>query len=159
MCYECLLDRPATFAWQTHEYIKITKQGTEKFNDLIRNITWSEVIEKFPKVDEMVESFQNKLDDIMSACFSWKRVRRKSNHAPWLSDGLRQQIKKRLAIFRTEGRSARWKRLDSGIKNTIELRKAAYFERESEKLKEAGRNASWYSILTCLLYTSPSPRD
>ena len=91
------------------------------------------------------------------------------------------------------------------MKETLIIRKAAYFEKETEQLREAGRSASWYTILTkvmdddaptlwfisdlepnkqpaelaeelavhftditnearklvesCLLYTSPSPRD
>ena len=37
--YECLLSRPASFVWETHEYVKITKDGTEKFGNLIRTKT------------------------------------------------------------------------------------------------------------------------
>ena len=96
----------------------------------------------------MVLKFQEILESIVSSCFSWKRVRRKSNDSPWLTDGLRVQIKKRLAIFKSEGRSIRWKRLDICIKNTIETRKGAYFQKETDMLREAGRQASWYSILT-----------
>ena len=42
----------------------------------------------------------------------------------------------------------RWKRLDTSIKKLILIRKAEFFNRETEKLKAAGRTASSYSILT-----------
>ena len=107
-----------------------------------------EVEANYPDVDRMTEEFHCILDRFISSCFSWKRVRRKSNDAPWLSDHLRSLIKRRIAIFRSEGRSTRWKRLDKSIRASIESRKAVYFDKETEKLKAAGRNASWYSILS-----------
>ena len=76
-----------------------------------------------------------------------EKMRRKSNSSPWLTDGLRAQIKKSLSVFRSEGRSLRWKRLDISIKSMLELRKKSYFEKESERIKKAGRNGSWYSLL------------
>ena len=56
--------------------------------------------------------------------------------------------KKRLSIFRAEGRSQRWKRLDKSIKKTLETRKGTYFDRESQRIKKAGKNGSWYNILS-----------
>ena len=109
--FECLLQRPATFAWETHEYIKITKAGTEKFNNLIKAEKWESVTELAPQVDLMVARFQEILDLHMSECFVWKRIRRRSTDSPWLTDNLRAQIKKRTAIFRSEGRSERWRRI------------------------------------------------
>ena len=34
--YNCLLERPATFAWVTQEYLKVTPKGTERFESLIK---------------------------------------------------------------------------------------------------------------------------
>ena len=98
---------------------------------------WSSVKSLSPNVDAMTEKFNSILDTHMSECFSWKKVRRKSNESPWMTDGLRASIKKRLAIFKSEGRSSRWKRIDKGIKSPIEIRKGSYFKRETEKIKQA----------------------
>ena len=70
VCYKCLLDRPASFAWQTHEYIKITEKGKEKFNQLIRAQDWHSVTAAHPVIDTMVEEFQYLLSSLLSACFS-----------------------------------------------------------------------------------------
>ena len=146
--YESRLNRPATFAWETHEYIKLTEEGTRKFGDLIRNESWNSVLELAPDPDKMVSEFQAILDRYVSSCYSWKRIRRKSNDVPWLTDGIRALVRKRMSIFRSEGRSIRWKRLDTSIKKTIETRKGTYFDKETERLKQSGRSSSWYSILT-----------
>ena len=95
-----------------------------------------------------MSEFQSILDRHVSSCFNWKRVHRKSNDSPWLTDGLRSWIKKRLAVFRAEGRSARWKRLDTSIKQSIMSRKSKYFDSETERIKKAGKNGSWYNVLS-----------
>ena len=70
---ECFLSKPATFAWETHEYIKLTEKGTNKFTELIREENWNSVLELAPDTDRMVEEFQCILDCYLSACFSWKQ--------------------------------------------------------------------------------------
>ena len=64
-----------------------------------------------------------------------------------MTDGLRKQMNKRIAIFRAEGRSVRWKRLGRSIKETLEFRKGKYFDKESERLRKVGNSSKWYSIL------------
>ena len=56
-------------------------------------------------------------------------------------------VKKRLAIFRSEGRLPRWKSIDKAIKRTLSTRKDIYFYKETERLRTIGRGAGWYSIL------------
>ena len=45
VCYECILERSATFAWQMHEYVKITEEGTARFNGLLAKQDWRGVQE------------------------------------------------------------------------------------------------------------------
>ena len=35
--FECLLERPANFTWETHEYLQITEEGIQNFCTLIKN--------------------------------------------------------------------------------------------------------------------------
>ena len=53
-----------------------------------------------------------------------------------------------MCIFRSEGRSAKWKRLDTSIKKSLLIRKGNYFDKESERIKKAGRNGSWFNVLS-----------
>ena len=63
----------------------------------------------------MAAAFHERLDECMKACYSWKKVRRRTNDKPWISDGLRKRIKQRLAVFRGEGWSERWKKMDLSL--------------------------------------------
>ena len=130
--YDCLLYRPATFAWETHEFLKVTEEGSEEFSRRIKNQDWSLVSSLAPNMDKMAEKFNLILDKHLSACFSWKRLRKKSTESPWLSEGLRRQMRVRKAVFRQEGRSHKWIKLDKAIKKTFELRKGNYFNKESD---------------------------
>ena len=55
-------------------------------------------------------------------------------------------MKRRKAIFRREGRSDHWKRLDRSIKKTLDYRRRKYNEEQKEKLEEIGKSSRWYSI-------------
>ena len=67
-------------------------------------------------------------------------------------------MKKRMAVFRVEGRSPKWRRIDQAIKNSLEIRKSKYFETECEKLRTMGRSHQWYAVLSKMLDDdSPKP--
>ena len=44
--YDAILTRPATFAWETSEYIKVTREGSAKF----KNEDWNTVNKASPAV-------------------------------------------------------------------------------------------------------------
>ena len=150
VAYNAILTRPAAFSWETSEYLKITSEGSQEFKTLIGAEVWSELEKLHPNVDKMTETFHQKLDRMIGKCFVWKKSRKKSNEKPWISDHIRKLEKKRLAIFREEGRSIRWKILDKAIKATINKRKEIYFSKETDRLKAIGRGAGWYSALNKL---------
>ena len=114
--FEALLPRPKSFTWETHEYLQITEEGKRKFVEDFNKVDWSPLKEAWPNQDLMVNIFHTTLDNLVDACFCWKRVRRKSTDKPWISDAVRARIKRRKAVFREEGRSILFKILDKGIK-------------------------------------------
>ena len=146
--FEALLPRPKAFTWETHEYLQITKEGKKKFIETLNSTDWTTLKQAWPDQERMVEVFHVRLDEVIDACFSWKRVRRKSNDKPWITDEIRARIRRRKAVFRQEGRSELFKLLDKGIKKTIAFRKKKYEyeEKMTEKLEQAGRNNQWYNI-------------
>ena len=145
--YNCALERPATFAWISQEYLRTTPKGIEKFENLVKNQDWTPV-SNCGTADEKAEALNRILNEHLSNCFEWKRIRKRSTESPWITEGLRNQIKKRRNIFKCEGRSTRWKRIDKSIKKTLEIRQSKYFEKESDRLKSLGRPSSWYSLLS-----------
>ena len=107
---EARLPRPKAFRWEIHEYLKITKDGMERFKNIMDKENWKLLNSYWPDQDKMVEEFQSKLYSTLMSCFSWKRVRRRTSDKPWISDALRCRIRRRKAVFRLQGRSEVWKR-------------------------------------------------
>ena len=94
----------------------------------------------------MAEAFNSVLMDHLNACYEWKRIRRTSNDKPWLTDAIRAQMKRRKAIFRAEGRSNHWKRLDKSIKRSLDFKRRKYNEDQKKKLEAMGKTSQWYGI-------------
>ena len=67
----------------------MTAEGTEKFSELIAKESWEDVKENNLSVDIMTQKFHDKLNWVVSKCFTWKKSRHKSNESPWLTEGLR----------------------------------------------------------------------
>jgi len=97
-------------------------------------------------VNEMADAFSGTLKELMDGCFRWVKNRKKSNEKPWITAHVKNMIKKRQDIFREEGRSAHWKRLDKSIKETISLRRKRYLTEMRDSLCKNGNGSRWYGI-------------
>ena len=51
-----MLEQPAHFAWETHEYLKMSDEGNDIFCSLIRGQDWTMVKEK-SNVNKMTAAF------------------------------------------------------------------------------------------------------
>ena len=69
---ESLFPRPKTFTWEVHEYLEITKQGTNDFIEKLAREDWTPVLNNSPDVDKMVHAFHTILDGHLYSCFRWK---------------------------------------------------------------------------------------
>ena len=67
--YECKLNRPATFAWETHEYLKLTEEGIQGFCEKVECLDWDEVEKVGQDVDEMTREFHRILDKLIGEFF------------------------------------------------------------------------------------------
>ena len=143
---EAKLPRQKAFKWEIHEFLRLTKAGKDRFKKLLDEEDWQKLNLLWPDQDKMAREFHSRLDHLILSCFSWNRVRRKTTSKPWISDAIRVGIRRRKAVFRLQGRSDVWKRLDKGIKKTIAFRKRLYEKKMTEKLESAGKMGQWFSI-------------
>ena len=143
---ESLLSRQRPFSWEVHKYLQVTPEGDFDFKQRIMNEKWTAVTDALPNGHLMAVKFHEVLNNHLEACYSWKRVRRKSNDKPWITDGIRRQMKRRKAIFRREGRSEHWKRLDKSIKKLLNFRKSKYNMNQKTKLENSGNTSQWYNV-------------
>ena len=148
---ESLLSRQRAFTWETHYYMKTTLEGDGEFKALVQAEDWADVLLLSPDGNAMTAAFHNRLESFLSQCYVWRKVRRKSSDKPWISDGVRAQIKRRKGVFRAQGRSELWKRLDKSIKKTINYRKAQYNSSQKTRLETIRKSGQWYNIAKFLI--------
>ena len=60
-----MLTRPASFVWETSEYLKITTEGCNEFKELINKEDWEDIQQLRPNIDKMTELFHDKLDKMV----------------------------------------------------------------------------------------------
>ena len=77
----------------------------------------------------------------MNSLFPTKTTRRKSTDLPWINNDIRRKIVRRKAIFRDEGRSARWRRHKTITDRIIKDRRERYFGNQKMHIlaKDAAR--------------------
>ena len=82
----------------------------------------------------------------MGSCFAWKKIRKKSNNKPWMTDSILERIDDRQKVSRREGRLPLFNRLNKGIQKSIKIRKKKCEENMMSKLENTGKSNQWYSI-------------
>ena len=153
-----VLPRPRAFVWEVHQYLKTSREGDDQLVQLLSQQDWASVKILDPNNHDMALEFHRILDELMNRCYTWKKVRRRTTDKPWISDGLRDSIRRRAAVFRETGRSLRWKRLDKAIKKTLAFRKREYNKRQKERLEACGRTGQWWNI-SKFLVSDENPRQ
>ena len=73
------------------------------------------------------DAYQATVTSTIETFFPLITTRRKSTDLPWVNSRIRRRIKQRKAIFRCEGRSARWRRHKNKTEELIATRREGYF--------------------------------
>ena len=150
------------------------RQDSERdFGEWIKAYDWSAVMAAKGS-NAKAETYQEIVTAAIRTFFPTITTRRKSTDLPWINSYIRRQIRRRHAIFREHGRSDRWHRQKIRTDNLIKVRRDKYFEVQKKIiLAEDGSRVffknvrryksadkpSIFDVRSCLLYTSPSPRD
>ena len=105
---------------------------------------WSE-LEEGVSVDTMWEVVRKAIDVLTEQHFPLVRVRKRSNESLWITRGIRRLWKKKIRIYKKEGRSQAWWDTDAIIQGKIEDSRNAFVEKILEE-GNAGRSffaATW----------------
>ena len=113
------LPKKKRFTWTKKRIRTRNSKGDIMFGKLLREVDWNEFYANTKTSSEMVDRLHQDLESWMDKCYPFKTVRRRSNEATWITNGIRRKIRMRMAVFRREGRSQKWLKLDKQIKKMI----------------------------------------
>ena len=95
-------------------------------------------------VDDMWERVENAIRELTDQNFPLVRVRKRSNESPWITRGIRRLWKKKIRIYKKEGKSQAWWEVDRVLQERIEASRAQFVE----KMLEQGTNGSSFYAAT-----------
>ena len=96
----------------------------------------------------MAEALGKTLDQAMAMFFPLITRRLRSDQDPWVNVALERMIVRRKKIFKLQGRSKSWKKVNRRTEQIIKERKRGYLEYQVEKAVEKGGLGNRFASLT-----------
>ena len=106
-------------------------------------------------VDNMWQQIEVAVDTLTERHFPLVRVRKRSNESLWITRGIRRLWKKKIRVYKKEGKSARWWDIDRLLQERIEKSRVEFVE----KMFEEGNNGrSFYAATKRLAKAAVVPQ-
>ena len=141
----CVLEVPRreVFRWEIYTYRHYDQAAVERFKDWIVMHEWREVLGAVGPEDK-ADAYQATLTKAIDDCFPLKTRKKKSTDLPWMTDGIRKQIKDRKELFAREGgiRTDAWKVEKKRTADLIKKSKRGYMDVQKGHIlaEDANRN-------------------
>ena len=134
------------FKIKKYQIRKVTKKGKDGFIAEFKKVDWSPIYE-ISGADGRNEFFYGIIMTLMDKYFPIKSFKVKNTDLPWMTDWLRNKIKRRNKLYKETGKSDAWRVLKLEIIRDLETLKKAYFNKECQKLSEPGSHRISFSAL------------
>ena len=127
--------------WETFTHRPFSTKGGEAFVQELSSMDWDPVYREHTS-NGMAAKYQQIIDDLMNRHFPEKTTKRKESDLPWLNNVGRKMIKKKNAIYKSEGKTDRWLTQCNKVEAYLEGRRQSFLERQREKFSgpDAARN-------------------
>ena len=113
--------------WERYSYRPFTKEGGVKFKEELLSADWQDVL-SLSGSNQKADQLQVRLDSLMERYFPIKTVTRKDTDLPWINDNALSMIKKKNAIYKSEGKSDRWELQRAKVESYLEQRRLKFIE-------------------------------
>ena len=124
------------------------------FADDLKKWDWKD-IKGSTNVDQMWGVIEEVITNLTSKHFPLERVRKRSNESPWITRGIRRLWKKKIRIYKKDGRSQAWWDTDAVLQDKIDKSRNKFVE----KMLEQGNNGrSFYAAMRKLAKAAVVPQ-
>ena len=112
-------------------------------------------LQEAPTVEGMTQELELAMSTLTEKHFPLARVRRRSNEDPWITRKIRRLWKKKVRVYKKEGKSDKWWRVDSDLQREIGEAKSDFVER----LLEGGNNGKSFYAATRKLSAAKTTQE
>lgn len=127
------IEKKTPINWTTYTYQPYTESGASKFAEELSARDWGEVYAQQGS-NQMAIRFQQIVDDMMLRHFPPRTVKRRDSDLPWFDSVARKMSRKKLAIYRAEGKSERWTKQSEKLQARLDRRQQVYLAKQRDKL-------------------------
>ena len=120
----------------------------------LRNWNWEE-LRGCDSVDDMWGQLEGVIDKLTECHFPLVRVRKRSNESPWITWGIRRLWKKKIRVYKKEGKSQNWWDVDRVLQEKIDKSRAEFVEKI---LDEGNSGRSFYTTTKSLAKAAVVPQ-
>ena len=119
--------------WEKYTYRPFNEKSAERFVEELNEYEWDEVY-NMAGSNEMAMKLQLILDGLMDKYFPKKTIRRKDSDLPWFNWTARKMSMKKQAIYKSEGKSARWESQCEKLENYLAKGRENFLKNQRDKL-------------------------
>ena len=120
----------------------ITSSGKDMFKELIEAYDWNQI--KRNDSSGTAQAFDCILSEFFEQSFPVKTRKFKSTDAPWFNQEARRAVKRKIRIYRLEGKSERYKRAQIDCDRIIGEAKKRFWNRVLEKTAVTRNSSEYY---------------
>ena len=119
--------------WESYTYRPFNERGAVAFIAELSEVDW-EPLYALPTADDMAVKLQHVLDGLMEKHFPEKVVKRKESDLPWFNGTARKMVRKKQAIYKSEGKSRRWEEQAVKVEAYLERGRQNFLRNQRDKL-------------------------
>ena len=138
------IPRKEPVKWESYSYRPYSTQGEAAFVEEMAAVNWDQLLQS-QDVNKKVGMLHAVLGDMMNRHFPLKTAKRRETDLPWLDQHARKMIKKKSAIYKAEGQSARWLAMREKIDKHLEKRREAFLAKQRDKFIGPQAHVSFFA--------------
>ena len=130
---------------------RVTDEGILAFGKWLTKQTWNEVYSA-TTADAKVSALHAAFNRGVSECFEKRFQKRKTTEPPWMTDAIRDMIRKRREVYKAdEGRSLQWLSFKKRIAKIVKERKKTFYKQLRDKFTGAESSRNFYKNVNGIL--------
>ena len=152
------MQRVPSYTTESYSYYHVDEQRIRSFGNWWNKQDLTSIYNCDSSTD-MVRALHTLFDAGMQANFEYKTRNKKSSEPCWMADWIRDLIKDRRRVFRTDGRrSARWRDFKKKTSKIVRSRRSKYNQQILTKFREDNNPGNFFKHVDGLLGNNNKPR-
>ena len=130
-------------AWEVFTYRPYTDKGAAAMKRDLEVQDWG-IVTSCHGSNAKAIAYQSIVEDLMNKNFPLKTVRRREGDLPWFNNKAKKMTRKKQAVYKAEGKSDRWLRLQEGLDRYLDKRKEGFLGAQREKFTGPEASTQFY---------------